>query len=1022
MDSQAIARRVLGLGDPVGGLTELREQLPAAELACVLHAVKRELSQAGHVALGCAPVDFSWRGQRVHFDLLLPRGVFAPDEAWSPTFLEGLLHRPLHEYEGRRLIELGTGSGWISFALLRLTSLSSALGLDLNPMAVSAARLNAVLNAFDSEGSPRPGDLATRFSAEVSDLLAAPRRAEQQADMVVGCLPQVPPVVEGARALEPHELGDYSVRQGLAEDRFGLGLNARALRESLFVLRPGGSVVLNLADRPGTRVLHEMFHRRGFEPRALWRARVTQSPDTDIASLARLEQENGEAFGFHLHRHSHGTVPAHIALQRRGAGLSVHHGLHVIEGAPRRHALNLAGALARIGMEAILDATDTGERADEEERLRVSAEIAAHFATAPRMPYPHERGDSSLRSAVSRGLWRLRGLRVPEGNLFAAPNRTELLYALMLCVTVPGDRVVLSDRLRPQLEPAARKAGVEVLWTNDDAQELAELLHLTRPRLLLLADAGVGLNLLLKQCEQQDVLLLLDIPDNPLAPDRESGGDAALTFVAEHFDHGHLGAVLNLAHHESRSTLGTELAMLVSGHGALMTAMEAAAELTWSRVSYLHQRARESALDELLAFTIGAPGIEEPRPARSGPPATDRMRAVLATPPFARPAPASDVIRLDYGENELPLPPALRAAVLRALLRSGSAVSETSANSAVAGYLRATRMPQLRDEQVVLGMGTMPLLHDALLGVGRMLGRPPVVLLPRGSYGMFAPLLQCVGAVPVGLATTPPDFLATAQGVREAEPFDVLLLTSPANPSGAAYSAQQLRTLIALSAARGARVVLDEVFGLLAGLGGQLPLGADRWAGLDPSERRALLVTAGASKEFAAGGLRLGFAATADPVWAQTIKAMRLHPLPPYLPAVAAHLFADLPALWPQLEDMRGELRARRDHLAEGLRELGFGVPEDDRGGLFLNVDLTPLTDVPQEFVLALEHHARVRLNTPAWSGTDAHARACFAIPEPAIDEALHRLGTYLRGARHHCGALADAPGMASPSGERSGC
>ena len=68
-------------------------------------------------------------------------------------------------------------------------------------------------------------------------------------------------------ALGRHDLGNYFVPREHEEALFGLALNARALQESLRVLTPTGSVILNLAGRPGAevveRVLREDLLRRG---------------------------------------------------------------------------------------------------------------------------------------------------------------------------------------------------------------------------------------------------------------------------------------------------------------------------------------------------------------------------------------------------------------------------------------------------------------------------------------------------------------------------------------------------------------------------------------------------------------------------------------------------------------------------------------------------------------------------------------------------------------------------------------
>lgn len=64
--------------------------------------------------------------------------------------------------------------------------------------------------------------------------------------------------------------------QGYVEDQFGLGLIARAVEESIEVVKPTGAVILNMGGRPGQAVCERLFLRRGFNIEKLWQTRVFQ--------------------------------------------------------------------------------------------------------------------------------------------------------------------------------------------------------------------------------------------------------------------------------------------------------------------------------------------------------------------------------------------------------------------------------------------------------------------------------------------------------------------------------------------------------------------------------------------------------------------------------------------------------------------------------------------------------------------------------------------------------------------------
>ncbi|MBX9687359.1 MAG: 50S ribosomal protein L11 methyltransferase, partial [Candidatus Obscuribacterales bacterium] len=182
--------------------------------------------------------------------VILNPAVFSP-EFWGRTFAEGLL-KDTEVFHGKKVLELGCGSGWISLTLLLRTGVSEVLGLDINPVAVLLANLNKWLNGADANGNLRKSlaglPIVKSFRSEVSDLLAVPLSSMEKFDHIVGCIPQVlHPVPEKGTAQDLsyqdlYDLSNYCFNQGILEDRFGLPLIARALEEAQLCLNPQGSL------------------------------------------------------------------------------------------------------------------------------------------------------------------------------------------------------------------------------------------------------------------------------------------------------------------------------------------------------------------------------------------------------------------------------------------------------------------------------------------------------------------------------------------------------------------------------------------------------------------------------------------------------------------------------------------------------------------------------------------------------------------------------------------------------------
>src|SRR5262249_32060754 len=156
-----------------------------------------------------------------------------------------------------------------------------------------------------------------------------------------------------------------------------------------------------------------------------------------------------------------------------------------------------------------------------------------------------------------------------------------------------------------------------------------------------------------------------------------------------------------------------------------------------------------------------------------------------------------------------------------------------------AAYVRETRGGTFPPEAIAVGAGCVTLLADLVSALGRRLGRAPRVLLPRGYYGIFPGVLLLSGAQA--------RIIDDLHGTRDA---DAVLLTHPGNPTGAYYEEADLRRL----AAAVPHLIVDEIYGMLA-------TSDAPWFSAARLEDASVVVLCGISKEFCAGGLRIGFAA-----------------------------------------------------------------------------------------------------------------------------------------------------------------
>jgi N-succinyldiaminopimelate aminotransferase len=193
--------------------------------------------------------------------------------------------------------------------------------------------------------------------------------------------------------------------------------------------------------------------------------------------------------------------------------------------------------------------------------------------------------------------------------------------------------------------------------------------------------------------------------------------------------------------------------------------------------------------------------------------------------------------------------------------------------------------------------------------------RRPVTLRPGpdGRYGFDA------------------DELRAAFGPRTR----LVLLNSPHNPTGKVFTRSELALIAALCVEHDAYAVTDEVYEHLVFDGEHLPL-ADF-----PGMRERTVQISSAGKTFSCTGWKVGWACGPAPLVSAVLRVKQFLTFVnagPLQPAVAHAL--SLPASY--FREFRDDLRAKRDLLAAGLTEAGFGVYAPE-GTYFVTADITPL-------------------------------------------------------------------------------
>ncbi len=354
------------------------------------------------------------------------------------------------------------------------------------------------------------------------------------------------------------------------------------------------------------------------------------------------------------------------------------------------------------------------------------------------------------------------------------------------------------------------------------------------------------------------------------------------------------------------------------------------------------------------------------------------------------------IIHLEIGEPDFPTPEPIMAAGHAALTAGHThytaAAGLPALRRAIADYYAERYQVDLSPSRVLVtpgASGALQLVFAALLEPG------DAVLLGDPSYPCYRQMLrlmdcECV-VVPLQAQT---DYRLTLEQVEAAwsPGIRAIVVASPSNPTGTVLSLAELTRLHAFCRARGASLIVDEIYqGLTYDVPDTTALGAD-------GER--LYVINSFSKYFGMTGWRLGWlVGPEDAVEVMERLAQNLF-IAANTPAQHAALAAFDETTGTILEARREMFRQRRDRLLPGLQSLGFEIAHSPSGAFYLYAGLPAQLAVDSmTFATQLLEKAGVAV-TPGQDFGDhqaaRHVRFAYTRDLALLDEAISRIGGYL--------------------------
>ncbi len=365
-----------------------------------------------------------------------------------------------------------------------------------------------------------------------------------------------------------------------------------------------------------------------------------------------------------------------------------------------------------------------------------------------------------------------------------------------------------------------------------------------------------------------------------------------------------------------------------------------------------------------------------------------------------------DIIELAQGEPDFNTPDHVIEAAYRAM-RAGqthytAADGTAELKAAIVAKFKRENGLDYKTENISAGAGGKQVLHNALMAT---LDPGDEVLIPAPSWVAYADITHLFEGVPVWLPTKPENrFKLRPEELERAITPRVkwLMLNSPSNPSGAVYSAGELRELASvLDRHPHVWTISDDIYEHILYDGRSF----STLAQVAPQLKERVLTVNGASKSFAMTGWRLGYAA--GPV--ELIGAMRRLQAQSSLNPSSVSQAAAIAALnGPQdiVRERCAIFETRRNAIVKWLQAIPGLACESPHGAFYIYVSCAGWLGkkTPQGRVLGNDAdvtayllESGVALPNGAGYGLSPYFRISFASALPQLEEACKRIDAAAR-------------------------
>jgi aspartate/methionine/tyrosine aminotransferase len=359
-----------------------------------------------------------------------------------------------------------------------------------------------------------------------------------------------------------------------------------------------------------------------------------------------------------------------------------------------------------------------------------------------------------------------------------------------------------------------------------------------------------------------------------------------------------------------------------------------------------------------------------------------------------------DVIDLSVGEPDFSTPDNIKQAGKRAIDNNFTKYPANPGipelKNAIADILKQEHHLDYQANEIMVSSGAKQCLYNAAVA---LFNKGEEVIIPAPYWVSYPAMVAMADAVPVIVPTREENgFRLTPDELRSALTFKTkaMILNNPSNPTGSAYTQEELETIADIATEEGIYILADEIYEKLVFDGYRFV----SVASLSPKIKQRAIIINGVSKSYAMTGWRIGWAAGPKDVIAAMSK-VQSHSTSN---ACSVSQMAALEAYrGPQSEIamMVSEFQKRRNYMLQKVRSIPGVSCIEPRGAFYLFPNMSAYYEKEYEgmqirnsYGLAyfLLKKARVAVVPGDAFGADNFIRLSYASSMERIAEAMDRL------------------------------